>query len=89
MASAANSYLDRIENAEGSEFAGHTAEEKALMPRVAHLARVKVDGGEYQMGVTVPMTEGCFTMGNPIEDRVYEGELQDDDEEETRGERGL
>ena len=89
VASAANSYLDRIENAEGSEFAGHTAEEKALMPRVAHLARVKVDGGEYQMGVTVPMTEGCFTMGNPIEDRVYEGELQDDDEEETRGERGL
>lgn len=89
VASAANSYLDRIENAEDSEFAGLTAEEKALMPRVAHLARVKVDGGEYQMGVTVPMTEGCFTMGNPIEDRVYEGELQDDDEEETRGERGL
>ena len=93
VASVANSYLDRIENARGSEFAGLTAEEKELMPRVAHLAMVKVDGGEYQMAVTVPMTEGCFTMGNPIEDRVYEGvdegELQEDDEEETMDELGL
>ena len=93
VASVANSYLDRIENAKGKEFAGLTEEEKKLMPRVAHLAMVKVDGGEYQMGVTVPMTEGCFTMGNPIEDRVYEGvdegELQEDDEEETMDALGL
>ena len=93
VASVANSYLDRIENAKGKEFAGLTEEEKKLMPRVAHLAMVKVDGGEYQMEVTVPMTEGCFTMGNPIEDRVYEGvdegELQEDDEEETMDELGL
>ncbi|MCQ2365711.1 MAG: protein kinase [Akkermansia sp.] len=93
VASVANSYLDRIENARGSEFSGLTAEEKELMPRVAHLAMVKVDGGEYQMEVTVPMTEGCFTMGNPIEDRVYEGvdegELQEEDEEATMDELGL
>ena len=93
VASVANSYLDRIENAKGKEFAGLTEEEKKLMPRVAHLAMVKVDGGEYQMEVTVPMTEGCFTMGNLIEDRVYEGvdegELQEDDEEGTMDELGL
>ncbi len=83
VASVANSYLDRIENARGKEFAGLTGEEKKLMPRVAHLAMVKVDGGEYQMEVTVPMTEGCFTMGNLIEDRVYEGEPEEDDEEGT------
>lgn len=89
VASAANSYLDRIENARGKEFAGLTEEEKKLMPRVAHLAMVKVDGGEYQMEVTVPMTEGCFTMGNLIEDRVYEGEPEEDDEEGTMDELGL
>ena len=71
------------EDAEPSAAAGLTEEEKKLMPRVAHLAMVKVDGGEYQMEVTVPMTEGCFTMGNPIEDRVYEGEPEEDDEEGT------
>ena len=89
VASVANSYLDRIENARGKEFAGLTEEEKKLMPRVAHLAMVKVDGGEYQMEVTVPMTEGCFTMGNLIEDRVYEGEPEEDDEEGTMDELGL
>ena len=89
VASAANSYLDRIENARGKEFAGLTEEENKLMPRVAHLAMVKVDGGEYQMEVTVPMTEGCFTMGNLIEDRVYEGEPEEDDEEETMDELSL
>ena len=89
VASVANSYLDRIENAKGKEFAGLTEEEKKLMPRVAHLAMVKVDGGEYQMEVTVPMTEGCFTMGNLIEDRVYEGEPEEDDEEGTMDELGL
>ena len=82
VASVANSYLDRIEHAKGKEFAGLTEEEKTLMPRVAHLAMVKVDGGEYQMGVTVPMTEGCFVTGNPIEDRVYEGEPEEDIDEE-------
>ena len=82
VASVANSYLDRIEHAKGKEFAGLTEEEKKLMPRVAHLAMVKVDGGEYQMGVTVPMTEGCFVTGNPIEDRVYEGEPEEDIDEE-------
>lgn len=82
VASVANSYLDRIEHAKGKEFAGLTVEEKKLMPRVAHLAMVKVDGGEYQMGVTVPMTEGCFVTGNPIEDRVYEGEPEEDIDEE-------
>lgn len=82
VASVANSYLDRIEHARGKEFAGLTEEEKKLMPRVAHLAMVKVDGGEYQMGVTVPMTEGCFVTGNPIEDRVYEGEPEEDIDEE-------
>lgn len=93
VASVANSYLDRIEHAKGKEFAGLTEEEKKLMPRVAHLAMVKVDGGEYQMGVTAPMTEGCFVTGNPIEDRVYEGvdegELQEDEEEGSMDELGL
>ena len=89
VASAANAYLNRIENAKGREFAGLTAEEKALMPRVEHLARVKVDGGEYQMDVTVPMTEGSYVTGNPIEDRVYEGEPEEDDQEGTLDELGL
>ena len=80
VASLALSYLDCIKKAKGKEFTGLTAEEKKLMPRVAHLAMVKVDGGEYQMGVTMPMTEGCFVTGNPIEDRVYEGEPEEDEE---------
>ncbi|MCQ2371553.1 MAG: protein kinase [Akkermansia sp.] len=84
VASMALSYLDCIKKAKGKEFTGLTAEEKKLMPRVAHLAMAKVDGGEYQMGVTMPMTEGCFVTGNPIEDRVYEGEPEEDDEEGNR-----
>ena len=95
VAAVASSYLDRIKNAKGKEFAGLAAGEKKLLPEVARLAWEKLGGGYFStnVDVTVPMMEGSFIMGNSIEDRVYEGvdtdALQQEAEEKAMEELGL
>ncbi len=94
VASAARSYLNRIKNAKGKEFAGLSDGEKKLLPRVSTMAREKLDGGEWSWDVTSPMMEsGIFFPVNMIESRVYKGvdmdALQQEDEEETLKELGL
>ena len=86
VASAARSYLNRIKNAKGKEFAGLSDGEKKLLPRVSTMAREKLDGGEWSWDVTSPMMEsGVFFPVNMIESRVYKGvdtdALQEDEEE--------
>ena len=94
VASVASSYLDRIKNGKGEEFANLTDEERELLPDVSRMAGEKVDGGHWKWNVTMPMMEtNAFYRAKYIERRVYKDvdmdALQEEDEKEAMSELGL
>ena len=94
VASVASSYLDRIKNGKGEEFANLTDEEKDLLPDVSRMAGEKVNGGHWKWNVTTPMMEtDAFYRARYIESRVYKDvdkdALQEEDEKEAMRELGL